>query len=217
MNTSFGSWRFVNTYGAFGSITRVREEVIIQGTHADPDKHWDNDVWKEYFFKVKPGEVSRCPPWISPYHYRLDWLLWFLPFSDPRRNPWVYHLFGKLMANDSKLLKLIRSNPFHAENPPKYIRAELYKYEYTRPGSEAANKGDWWERTRMRSYIAPHTLDDLGYIYDQFGWPSEELPQNPKDTQLEPEDKGGDMSNDSCSSASASASDISKSSLQSGL
>ncbi len=30
MNTSFGSWRLVNTYGAFGSITREREEVIIQ-------------------------------------------------------------------------------------------------------------------------------------------------------------------------------------------
>ena len=32
MNTSFGSLRLVNTYGAFGSITRRRFEVVVQVT-----------------------------------------------------------------------------------------------------------------------------------------------------------------------------------------
>lgn len=32
MNTSFSVWRVVNTYGAFGSITRDRNEVILQAT-----------------------------------------------------------------------------------------------------------------------------------------------------------------------------------------
>lgn len=35
MNTSFESLRIVNTYGAFGSITKTRHEVVLQGTHDD--------------------------------------------------------------------------------------------------------------------------------------------------------------------------------------
>ena len=30
MNTSFSSFAVVNTYGAFGSVGRVRNEVIVQ-------------------------------------------------------------------------------------------------------------------------------------------------------------------------------------------
>ena len=33
MNASFEPLHLVNTYGAFGSITRPRYEVIIEGTH----------------------------------------------------------------------------------------------------------------------------------------------------------------------------------------
>ena len=32
MNASFNKWHFVNTYGAFGSVTRTRREVIVEGT-----------------------------------------------------------------------------------------------------------------------------------------------------------------------------------------
>ena len=32
MNASFDQLHLVNTYGAFGGITRVRREVIIEGT-----------------------------------------------------------------------------------------------------------------------------------------------------------------------------------------
>ena len=210
MNTSFGSWRFVNSYGAFGSVTRTREEVIVQGTHADlsdPVLRWkaDEQEWREYEFKVKPGDVNRRPPWISPYHYRLDWLMWFLPFSgaglfflspplslsfrarrvlflpllplpDSRRNPWVYHLFGKLLVNDKEVGKLIRINPFAGDRPPKYVRAELYRYEYSQPGSEAAKKGQWWTRSRVRQYVEPYSLTDLEHIYRQFDWPMDVLP-----------------------------------------
>ena len=34
MNASFDPLRIVNTYGAFGSITRERYEVILEGTDA---------------------------------------------------------------------------------------------------------------------------------------------------------------------------------------
>ncbi|XP_028991442.2 lipase maturation factor 1 isoform X2 [Betta splendens] len=80
MNTSFDPLRIVNTYGAFGSITKERTEVIFQGTQSldpkDPEA-----VWEEFQFRCKPGDVYRRPCLISPYHYRLDWLMWFAAFQ----------------------------------------------------------------------------------------------------------------------------------------
>ena len=32
MNTSFNPLQIVNTYGAFGSITKERYEIVIEGT-----------------------------------------------------------------------------------------------------------------------------------------------------------------------------------------
>eukprot|EP01043_Picozoa_sp_COSAG02_P001238 COSAG02_NODE_26_length_51927_cov_61.213881_3_plen_594_part_00 len=71
MNTSFGSWKIVNTYGAFGSITKTRTEIILEGT-LDTDPTAESAVWLEYEFKCKPGNVTRTPCAITPYHYRLE-------------------------------------------------------------------------------------------------------------------------------------------------
>ena len=71
MNTSFGSWKLLNTYGAFGSITKVRTEIILEGT-LDTDPAAESAVWLEYEFKCKPGNVTRIPCAITPYHYRLE-------------------------------------------------------------------------------------------------------------------------------------------------
>ena len=62
------------------SVTKKRTEVIFQGTSSlDPSS--PTAVWEEYEFKCKPGNVSRTPCLISPYHYRLDWLMWFAAFQ----------------------------------------------------------------------------------------------------------------------------------------
>src|SRR3954463_1645776 len=75
MNTSFNPLQIVNTYGAFGSITRERYEIVIEGTtEAAPS---ERTVWREYEFKGKPGNPARRPTQIAPYHLRLDWLMWF--------------------------------------------------------------------------------------------------------------------------------------------
>lgn len=62
------------------SITKERTEVIFQGTQSldpkDPEA-----VWEEYQFLCKPGDVYQRPCLISPYHYRLDWLMWFAAFQ----------------------------------------------------------------------------------------------------------------------------------------
>ena len=53
--------------------------MIYQGTYDDPKD--PKAVWEEYEFKCKPGKITRRPCIISPYHYRLDWLLWFAAFE----------------------------------------------------------------------------------------------------------------------------------------
>ncbi len=79
MNYNFDPFHLVNTYGAFGSITKRRIEVIVEGTQAETIT--PSAEWKEYEFKGKPGDVCRTPPIVAPYHWRLDWQMWFVPFS----------------------------------------------------------------------------------------------------------------------------------------
>ena len=62
------------------SITKERTEVILQGT-ASPNASAPDAVWEDYGFKCKPGDLGRRPCLISPYHYRLDWLMWFAAFQ----------------------------------------------------------------------------------------------------------------------------------------
>ena len=75
MNAAFNPYHLINTYGAFGSIGRVRLEVVIEGT--DETEITEQTVWKEYGFKGKPGDPHRMPRQWAPYHLRLDWLMWF--------------------------------------------------------------------------------------------------------------------------------------------
>lgn len=79
MNTSYNSYRILNTYGAFGTVTRQRFEVVLQGT-SSPEIN-EITTWIEYNFHCKPGDINRRPCIISPYHYRLDWLMWFSAFQ----------------------------------------------------------------------------------------------------------------------------------------
>src|SRR6201995_3633470 len=81
MNSSFDPLHLVNTYGAFGSVTRRRHEIVIEGT-AGPGLTEDA-VWREYQFRGKPGDPGRRPRQYAPYHLRLDWLMWF-PAPFPR-------------------------------------------------------------------------------------------------------------------------------------
>ena len=57
MNYSFNQFHLVNTYGAFGTVTRERYEVIFEGT--DEDTIGLYTTWREYEFKGKPGDPYR--------------------------------------------------------------------------------------------------------------------------------------------------------------
>src|SRR5215469_11138214 len=86
MNTTFNSIHLVGTYGAFGSITRTRYEVVVEGS--DASFPGPSAEWREYEFRGKPGALGRHPPQIAPYHLRLDWLMWFAAMSDYPDHPW---------------------------------------------------------------------------------------------------------------------------------
>ncbi|GFN93000.1 lipase maturation factor [Plakobranchus ocellatus] len=170
MNTSFSPLRLVNTYGAFGSITKKRTEVVFKGTNsAQPESPMA--VWEEYEFKCKPGDINRRPCLISPYHYRLDWLMWFAAFQSYQNNPWLVHLAAKFLVNDEGAESLIAHNPFHGRPPPKYVRADHYRYIYSKLWSTEARNGQWWKRKYIGQYLPPVSLDMLRGAITNMGWP----------------------------------------------
>lgn len=170
MNTSFDPLRIVNTYGAFGSITKERTEVVFQGTlssdPADPAA-----LWEEYEFMCKPGGLHRRPCLISPYHYRLDWLMWFAAFQTYEQNEWVIHIAGRLLANDSSILSLLQHNPFQGRATPRWVRGEHFRYRFSEPGGASAAQGKWWIRKRLGAYFPPVDLAGLRKYFQSRNWP----------------------------------------------
>ena len=77
MNSSFDRLNLVNTYGAFGSIGKIRDEVIISGCNKTTIEQCNQEKsWLEYEFSCKPGKINKAPCFNAPYHRRLTWQLW---------------------------------------------------------------------------------------------------------------------------------------------
>lgn len=149
MNSSFNSLQIVNTYGAFGSITRDRYEIAIEGTN--DQTVGPATVWREYAFKGKPGDPMRMPAQIAPYHLRIDWLMWFAAMSGPQDYPWFPTLVTKLLEGDRAVIGLLKGNPF-PDHPPRWIRAQRYLYRFTTPAERKAT-GAWWHREPAGMYF----------------------------------------------------------------
>ncbi|GFH37956.1 lipase maturation factor family protein [Streptomyces pacificus] len=151
MNRSFDPLHLVNTYGAFGTVGRVRCEVVVEGT--DERVPGPGTEWREYGFKGKPGDVRRLPRQYAPYHLRLDWLMWFAALSPAYARPWFGGFVQRLLENDRDTLRLLRSNPF-PDAPPVYVRAVLYHYTFT-DRRQRRSTGAWWQRRLVREYLPP--------------------------------------------------------------
>lgn len=153
MNASFEPLRLVNTYGAFGSVTRERYEVVVEGTR--DERLTPDTVWREYAFRGKPTDPKRRPGQFAPYHLRLDWLMWFAALSRSYAWPWFEPFLEKLLRGDRATLALLRHDPFESQ-PPRVIRAVLYRYRFT-TWRERRETGAWWVRTRVREYAPPRS------------------------------------------------------------
>jgi hypothetical protein len=166
MNTSFDRLDLVNTYGAFGSVGRERDEIVLEGT--DDPVPGDEADWRPYEFKCKPGDPMRRPCVISPYHYRLDWLMWFAAMSRPEAYPWSLHLVWKLLHADPGVLGLLATDPFHG-TPPRFVRATLYRYRFAPPDDPS---GAWWTRERIGTWLPPLSAEDgrLRRFLESYGW-----------------------------------------------
>lgn len=155
MNTTYDPCHLVNSYGAFGSITRPRYEIVLEGTaEAAPA----TTSWRAYEFRGKPGDPRRLPPQIAPYHMRLDWLMWFAAMPSPFYPSWFIPLLAKLLEGDAATLALLKSNPF-PDAPPKYVRALYYRYRFTTP-EERRQSGCWWHRELVGTYFPPVSMSD---------------------------------------------------------
>ena len=153
MNASFNRYHLVNAYGAFGTVTRQRHEVVVEGSAAaDPA---DETGWRAYEFRGKPGSPAQRPRQFAPYHLRLDWLMWFLALGAPDTR-WFEMFLVRLLEGDRPTLRMLRVNPF-PQAPPRYVRARVYRYRYSTP-DERRDTGEWWVRSEVGLLVAPLTL-----------------------------------------------------------
>jgi hypothetical protein len=166
MNYSYNPFHLVGAYGAFGQVGRERYEIVIEGT--SDGVITPATEWREYAFKAKPGDLKRLPPQVAPYHLRLDWLIWFLPFSVvvtpsgirvPGYSRWFFNFIQRLLSNDSAILRLMGKNPF-PDAPPAFIRALFYRYRYTTP-EQRRQTGAWWTRQLLGVYLPPISADAI--------------------------------------------------------
>jgi hypothetical protein len=148
-NLNIAQFCLVNEYGLFRQMTETRPEIVIEGSA-------DGIDWRAYEFRWKPGDVSRPPRFNTPHQPRLDWQMWFEALRleqvhgatgaiDPRyMSPWFQSFVLRLMKGETKVVGLLKENPFPT-TPPKFVRIALYQYRFT-DSQERRNTDNWWHR-----------------------------------------------------------------------
>jgi predicted DCC family thiol-disulfide oxidoreductase YuxK len=145
-------FRTISGYGLFAVMTTERREIIVEGSD-------DRASWLPYEFKYKPGDVNRRPGWVAPHQPRLDWQMWFAALGSYRNNRWFVNFCIRLLQGSPDVLGLLAKNPF-PEHPPRYLRAESYRYDFTESAERRAT-GAWWKRERVGEYLPPISLAEL--------------------------------------------------------
>jgi predicted DCC family thiol-disulfide oxidoreductase YuxK len=142
-------FRLVNGYGLFRVMTKERPEIVIEGSA-------DGTTWQAYEFRWKPGALERPPKFVEPHQPRLDWQMWFAALGDLRQNRWLVGLVTRLLENTPEVVRLLGNNPF-PEKPPRFIRAEVYRYRFSTLAEHRAT-GVWWQRRDRRGYLPSVSL-----------------------------------------------------------
>lgn len=142
-----GALRSFNSYGLFRVMTTERPEIVVEGSR-------DGVKWEAYEFRWKPGNPDRLPGFVAPHQPRLDWQMWFAALGDINHQPWFVNFLVRLLQGTPEVVALMKENPF-PESPPRYVRATLYRYHFTRrsDGTKA-----WWKRELRGLYCPPLSL-----------------------------------------------------------
>src|SRR5438270_3132439 len=138
-----------NGYGLFRVMTKERPEIQVEGSA-------DGIDWVAYEFKWKPGDVNRAPRWCAPHQPRLDWQMWFAALGGPRQEQWFGNFVVRLLENEPSVTRLLARNPF-PDKPPKYVRAVLFKYQFT-TSEEHRTTGAWWKRREIGEFFPEASL-----------------------------------------------------------
>jgi hypothetical protein len=164
MNASFDPFEIVNTYGAFGSVETVRDELVIEGSLAD-DPH-DEAAYRAYELPCAPGDPRRRPCFVAPYPMRLDWQIWFAAMHDDvGRSPWLVHLVWQILHGEGTALTLFSRVPF--DRPPRWLRIRRFRYRLS------ATRDVWWTReVEDDGWMRPIDRDDarLREYVEAMGW-----------------------------------------------
>lgn len=176
MNGSFDSFRLVNTYGAFGDVGQARFEPIIS-------INMNGTEWVELELPCKPGQVTRRPCFCAPYHYRLDWNIWFIGFPPhaaylQQRETWLYILLEKILgkgdsSNERPWLNLLATpsaallrSTYDSGNFPRFVKVDIYRYQMAAPLWSLIfhmiihrQEITWWRREFKESLIPAVQLD----------------------------------------------------------
>jgi hypothetical protein len=152
LHNNTAQFRSANGYGLFASMTKQRDEIILEGSD-------DGVTWKPYEFKWKPGDVKRRPQFCAPHMPRLDWQMWFAALGSIQGDPWLVHTMVRLLEGEPTVIALLEKNPF-PEKPPRAMRAMAYSYHFT-TSAERRETGAWWKRDEPpREYCPPIMLRD---------------------------------------------------------
>ncbi len=162
-------FRLVHAYGVFPPVSgpAVRWVPVIEGTR-------DGAEWREYPYRYVMSEPSSAPPFVAPYHPRLDHALFYEAFGTSVSNflgstfSWgnPYHfsrscglsrLVQRLLEGNRSVMNLLGTDPFPG-GPPSAIRVSLYMLEPTTP-AERAKTGAWWRRCWVGVHMPPVQRD----------------------------------------------------------
>lgn len=136
-SSPLNSFRSINTYHLFATMTQIRREVVIEGSN-------DSATWLPYEFRYKPGDPNRAPPFVAPHQPRVDFQLWFLLLSGLPRAAYFHTLLVRLFDAPDAVAPLFSRNPFPAA-APRFLRVVFYRYTFTDWPTRRAT-GAWWHR-----------------------------------------------------------------------
>jgi hypothetical protein len=188
VSSSYGLFRAMTGVGPDGSV--ARPELLLQGRNASSAASGDADAgWLEmpFHYKPSPARLDDAPRWVAPHQPRLDWQMWFAALGQPGHAPWAIHLAVHLMRGTRDVWALLPRASFSAEAPPAEVRILLHDMAFTRPGSAAAARGEWWVASQPpRVWLPPIRLGaDLDAWLAARGWkPPPKRKQKPRTGRL---------------------------------
>lgn len=148
VQSAMAPFRSVNSYGLFRVMTKERPEIIFEGSD-------DGITWQAYHHRWKPDRLEEMPRLVAPHQPRLDWQMWFAalggPYQRSSHTVWMEGLVVRLLEGEPAVLRLFVENPF-PDAPPRYLRARLFRYEFTTFAERNAS-GDWWKRVELGLYF----------------------------------------------------------------